>query len=223
MKYTFKQFLSERATKPEYLSGIAYELKALKPELWENDLSISEIALKLKKALSKYLIRFEESYSSADSEYGTVGLNGAEISGSGWITVNYTSELEDVLNGEHQVYYEDFTRLLGALLGHELKHREQLLKSTKNFDNAPDTEDKVKYLSDHREIEAYAIQASLELLSQLDVNEILEKLKTEKGLSNLSLYSEGIKWYLFTFDSGSAVLKKFLKKVYEVLTEPDEE
>ena len=213
--------LFERAQRPLHLSAIKYDVERLKGTIWENELSLSEIVEQLEDVLNKYLIRFEESYSDGESEYSAVGLGGGQMTASGWVVINYHRDLDDVLNGAGTMYYEDFTRLLMALIGHELTHREQLLKSTKNFDNIPDTDDKIKYLSDHREIEAFAIQACLELLDQLSKEEILEKLKSERGQSHLALFSEGLKWYTRMFNSGDPTLKKFLKKVFEIL-EDDE-
>lgn len=218
---SFKQFLSERAQRPHHLSAIKYNIDRLKGKLWEKGLQLDEIIEHLENELGRYLIRFEETYADGESEYSAVGLGGGQMTANGWVVINYRRDLDDVLNGDGTMYYEDFSRLLVALIGHELAHREQLLKSTKNFDNIPETDDTIKYLSDHREIEAYAIQACLELLEQLSKEEILEKLKSERGQSHLALFSEGLKWYVRTFDSGDPVLKKFLKKVFEIL-EDDE-
>lgn len=189
----------------------------MKDQIWENDLQLHEIIEHLDDVLGKYLIRFEETYIGGESEYSSVGLGGGEMTPSGWVVVNYHRDLDDVLNGGGTMYYEDFARLLIALIGHELVHREQLLKSVKNFDNIPDPDDIIKYLSDHREIGAYAIQACLELLEQLDKGEILEKLKSESGQNHLALFSEGLKWYVRTFEPGDPVLKKFFKKIFEIL------
>ena len=96
------------------------------------------------------------------------------------------------------------------MIGHELTHRDQVLKSVKNFDKIPDTDDRVKYLSDHREIEAYAVQAALELLPQLGKTDTLSKLS---NLEKLSTWSNAVKMYVHTFDDGSPILKKFAKKL----------
>lgn len=218
---SFKVFLAEQATLPHYVNSIRYELTQLKATLWDQQLTLPIMVEHLSSVLNKYLIRLVEEYDEhPTSEYAGVGLNGATMSPSGWITVNYTTYLEDVLNADGREYYEDFVRLFIALVGHELAHREQVLKSSHNFHNPPDPEHIDSYLKDHRELDAYAVQAALELLAQFNVADILSKLKTSRGINELSLYSEGLKWYVYTFDSGP-VMQKFLKKLYELLTTED--
>lgn len=217
-----KDLLIEKTVLPMYLNGIKGSIKKLKSKLWDKDLSTAEIIENLEKELGKYLIRFNEVYHDNESEYTSVGLNGGELSMSGWITINYTNHIEDVMGNGGRVYYEDFVRLISALIGHELTHREQLLKSSANADNIKEPDDLKKYLSDHREIEAYAVQSALELLDQFDLQEIFSKLKTDRGLDELSMYSEGLKWYVHSFNTNTPVFKKFLKKLISVL-EGDEE
>lgn len=115
--------------------------------------------------------------------------------------------------------YNDFAALLTALISHELTHREQLLSSVRNLDNLePPDGDVKKYLGAQQEINAYAVQAALELLHAFDASEILEKLKTERGVHNLALYSEGLKWYVNFFNPDTREYKTFMKKLYELIT-----
>ena len=212
--------LFERAKRPLFLGSVTHDLKDLESKLWSKDLSVSEIIKILNTKLEKYLIRFQETYTNKTSEYSRVGLDGGEFSGSGWITINMTQDADEVLNDQTRVYYSEFVDLATALIGHEMKHRDQILKSLKNFDDIPDTEDSKKYLSDHREIEAYAMQAVLELLPQLGKKDILSKLSNK--LEKLADWSEAVKWYTYTFDEGDPVLKKFVKKIYEILDDEEE-
>src|ERR1035437_4016218 len=169
----FSEFLLERAKIPMHTGYARQKLKELEKKLWEKDLDSNEIVTILNAAFSNLLVRFEHSYSNKESDYTRVGLNGAELSPSGWITVNVTQDIDEVLNDETRAYYSEFVDLGTSLIDHELAHRDQALKSLKNFDNVPDTEDVKKYLKDHREIEAYAVQAALELLAQFSKKEII--------------------------------------------------
>ena len=213
------EFIVERATHHTSLSAIQQTLRDLKSELWGNDLTIVEISSILNARLRRYFIKFEEvSDTAQDSEYSNVGINGGEYNpGTGYVTIGYTWRLEDVLNGNTREYYEDFTRLLLAVIAHELKHQDQVDKSRHNAYNPQDTNNIKAYLSDSRELEAYAAQAAVELQNQLDTDDILQKLKTERGRDELALYSEGVKWYVTHFDS-SPLLNKFFSKLYTIIT-----
>jgi tRNA isopentenyl-2-thiomethyl-A-37 hydroxylase MiaE len=217
----FSEFLVERAKIPMHSGFVKYELNQLKSKLWDKNLEIGEILDILNKTFSKFLIRFEETYSNANSDYSAVGLDGGSFSASGWITVNLMSDANEFFNGDTRSYYSEFVDLCSALIGHELTHRDQVLKSLKNFDNAPDTDDMVKYLKDHRELESYAVQAALELLSHFSKKEILSKLSSSRELDKLSAWSEAIKWYTHTFETSDPTFKKFLKKIVEIITEED--
>ena len=210
--------LVEKAKHPNFIGSIKHELVQLKPKLWSKDLDLENVLEILKTVFRKYMIKLVESYDDRDSEYSSVGLNGGALTSSGWIEIGYTSYLKEVLNDETREQYEDFVRLICALIAHELTHREQVDKSLKNFEDIPDTTDIKKYLSDHRELEAYAAQASIELLGSFTIEEVISKLKTDRGLDELSMYSEGLKWYTHTFSSGP-ILKKFLKKIIEILND----
>ena len=212
--------LFEQAKKPQFLNSVIADIKSLEGDLWEKDLEVPEIIEILNQKLEMYLIRFEETFANGESEYSRVGLSGGEFSSSGWVTVGITHDADEVLNGETNVYFSEFLDLCAALIGHELTHREQVLKSLKNFVNIPDTDDRTKYLSDHREIEAYAVQAALELLPQLGKVETLSKLS---NLESLSIWSNVVKMYAHTFDNDSPILKKFVKKLYELLHENEED
>ena len=213
--------LFERAKKPMHLGFINSELNALKSVLWDKNLSINEIIKILNETFEKFLIRFEETYSNKESEYTRVGLDGGDFSSSGWITIYLTHDIDDVLNGNTNVYYDEFVDLCTALIGHELMHRDQVIKSLKNYDKVPDVDDIKKYLSDHREIEAYAIQTALELLNNFSKKEIIKKLSSTRELEKLANWSEGLKWYVYMFDLHSPIVKKFLKKVVEVINDED--
>ncbi len=215
------ELLFERAKNPMHIGYTKSKLKELEKQLWEKDLDSNEIIKILNDAFSNLLVRFESTYSNKQSDYGNVGLDGGNFSPSGWITINLTQDIDEVLNGQTRAYYSEFVDLCTSLIGHELKHRDQVIKSYKNLDNIPDTDDVKKYLKDHREIEAYAVQAALELLSQFSKKEIIAKLSSSKEFSNLGLWSEAVKWYTYTFDNGDPILKKFVKKIVEILTEED--
>lgn len=218
----FSQFLLEKAKKPMHLGYIKSELNSLKSKLWDKDLPTHEIIDILNQKLSKFLIRFTETTSNKTSDYSAVGLDGGDFSSSGWITINMLSDANEFFNGEGRSYYSEFVDLCSALIGHELTHREQAIKATKNLEDAPNPDDIKKYLKDHRELESYAVQAALELLSHFDKKEILSKLTSSKELDNLSSWSEAMKWYTHTFETTDPVFKKFLKKIVEILTEDDE-
>lgn len=213
--------LLEKAKTPMHLSFVKHELAGLKDKLWDKNLEVGEILDILNKTFSKFLIRFEETYSSTNSDYSAVGLDGGSFSPSGWITVNLMSDSGEFFNGSTHSYYSEFVDLCTALIGHELTHRDQVIKSLKNFDNAPDPRDVVKYLKDHRELESYAVQASLELLSHFSKKEILSKLSSSRELDRLSTWSEAVKWYTHNFETSDPTFKKFLKKIVEIITEED--
>ena len=214
-----KEFIAERAEHHVSLPSIQRILRTLKPKLWDQGLNISEIVTVLESALRLHFVMFEEVPDTVpESEYATVGLNGGYYNPhTGVITVGITWHIEEVLNGDTRVYYEDFTRLLASIIAHELKHKNQVEKSEHNADNVPETDDIKAYLADHRELEAYAAQAAAELQSQLSVDDILQKLKTDGGRDELSLYSEGLKVY-HSYFYGSPVLNKFISKVYSIIS-----
>ena len=214
-----KEFITERASHHSSLPAIQQKLRALKPALWDKELTISEIIETLETALRLHFIMFEEVLDTVpESEYAAVGLNGGYYNSyTGIITVGLTWHIEEVLNGETREYYEDFIRLLCSIIAHELKHQDQVDKSSHNAYNTPETDDIPAYLADHRELEAYAAQTAEELQSQLDLDDILQKLKTDKGRDELGLYSEGLKVYNSYFYS-TPVLNKFINKVYSILT-----
>jgi len=218
----FKEFLSEKTKTPMHLGFVRHELNQLKPQLWDKNLEVGDILDILNKTFGKFLIRFEETYSNANSNYSVVGLDGGSFSASGWITINVMSDADEFFNGDTRSYYSEFVDLCTALIGHELTHREQVLKSLKNFDNAPDTDNMVKYLKDHRELESYAVQAALELLSHFSKTEILSKLSSSIELDKLSAWSEAIKWYTHNFETSDPTFKKFLKKIVDIITNDTE-
>lgn len=215
------EIILEKAKIPMHLGFVKSELSKLKSKLWDKNLDVSEIIEILNQTFSKFLIRFEEVHSGANSDYSAVGLDGGNLSASGWITVNIMSDADEVFNADTTSDYSEFVNLCSALIGHELTHRDQLLKSLKNFDNVPDPDDIVKYLKDHRELESYAVQAALELLSHFDKKEIISKLSSSKELYNLSLWSEALKWYTHNFETSDPTFKKFLKKIVEIISEED--
>jgi len=221
---SYEFILTERAIHHPSLPVIRTTLQNLKSELWENDLVNVEIESILNARLRRFYVKFNEvSDTAQDSEYSNVGLNGADYNPStGFITIGYTWHLAEVLNGETREYFEDFTRLLLAVISHELKHQEQTDKSPHNARNPQDPDDIKAYLSDSRELEAYAAQAAIELEGQLSTEEVLQKLKTERGRDELSLYSEGVRWYVTHFDS-SPLLNKFFSKLYSILTTPQDQ
>lgn len=212
--------LFERTTKPRHLNAVTADIKSLEKKLWDCNLEVPEIIEILNKQLEKYLIRFEEVFSRGNSEYSAVGINGGEFSPSGWITIGITHDADEVFNGDTNAYFSEFLDACSAVIGHELTHRDQVLKSVKNFDNVPDTDNLIQYLSDHREIEAYAVQAALELLPPLGKADVLSKLSR---LEKLTLWSNAVKMYVHTFEEGSPILKKFVKKLYSILNDNDDD
>jgi hypothetical protein len=209
--------LLERASVPAHLSAVKYDLVQLKPALWEQDLPLHEIVEILSAVLHKYMISLTEAYDDSESAYSAVGLNGGEMRSDGQIIVHYTRYLEEFMNGGGHEYYEDFVTLCTALIGHEMNHREQAMKYAPNATNGADVVNMAEYLSDHREIESYAVQASVELLAQFDKDEILQKLSN--NIENLALYSNGLMHYLHTFDTSSPVMKEFAKKLYALIAD----
>jgi len=214
-----KEFITEKAEHHVSLSSIRSTIQTLKSELWDNDLVNVEIESILNARLRRFYIKFTEvSDTAQSSEYSSVGINGADYNPStGMITVGYTWRLAEVLNGDTRTYFEDFTRLLLAVIAHELKHADQVKKSDHNAYNPQDPDDIKAYLLDSREIESYASQAAIELEGQLSTEEVLQKLKTERGRDELSLYSEGVKWYVTHFNS-SPLLNKFFSKLYAIIS-----
>jgi len=210
--------LFERAKLPQFSKPIEYELKSLKPFLWDKGLGYIEIKDILNNALKKYKVEFIDAYDTEDSEYTSVGLNGGELCTNGLIQIGLTSYVSEVMNCETRQYYDDFLRLATAVISHELEHREQIYKTKQTYVNVPDPYDGIKkYLSDHKELGAYATQAYIELINQLDKDEILQKLKYD--VYNLSLYSEGVKWFYTHFEPHEKEYKAFFKKIYELLHE----
>lgn len=215
-----KEFIIERAEHHTNLPIIQKTLQSLKPILWEKGLIISEIISTLESALRLQLILFEEVPNTVpESEYAMAGLNGGFYNpNTGIVTVGVTWRIEEVLNGDTRTYYEDFSRLLTSIVAHELKHKNQVEKSENNAYNTPDSDDIRAYLADHREIEAYAAQAAVELENQLDTDVILQKLRSNGGRNELSLYSESLNVYLYHF-ADTPVLNRFINKVYSILTQ----
>ena len=216
---TFRQFLGERARTPSNLGYVKSKLKELKSILWEKDLTTNQILDALNDAFGNALIRFDVHGEYRDSNYGRAGLGGAEYSHTGWIIIHLLDDIELTLDGRTPAQYEDFSNLCAASIAHELAHRDQVLKHSGNMDKPKDPDRLRDYLSDHREMESFAVQAALEMLASFDNAEILKKLSSSNGIEELSKYSDSLEMYLRAFSTPSAVMNKFLKKLFVVLKE----
>lgn len=218
---TFKQFLAEATRVPSASAWVKAKLIELKPILWERGLHLNDILAALNREFAKLMIRFDAKGAYRNSDNGNAGIGNAQYSPSGWITVHLLDDVDDVLNNKHRVKYEDFAHLCYALIAHELNHREQVLKHDGDMDNPKDPENQREYLSDHRELESYVIQACLELQLKLDKKDILGKLGTTAGVAYLAKHSDSLNMYLTVFHSPSHIMQKFLKKLHDVLRNSD--
>ena len=198
-------------------------LKELKSSLYEHDLSNKQIQAALNHAFEPLMIKFKVvAAPMKQSQYVEAGLNGASYDADGWITVALTDDVGDVLNGNASVAYEDFANLCNASIAHELTHRDQVLKHAGNMDGAKDPDRLRNYLSDHRELEAFAVQAVLELLSFWSPSDIISKMSRTSQLEHLAKWSDVLELYLSVFHN-SLVIQRLLKKMHSILSELQDE
>jgi len=205
------------AKRPEHLGFVKDKLKELKSSLYDHDLSNEQIRRALNHAFEKFMITFVINPAGRESNYSRVGLGGAECDAGGHITIHLTDDVYDALNGG--AYYEEFVDLCAASIAHELTHREQIMKHARNGENAKDPDRLRDYLEDHREIEAFAVQAAMELFSAFEAKDILAKLAKSSDLEYLAKYSDSLEMYLSVFNPPSSTLNRFLKKLHSVVSE----
>ena len=211
--------LFERAQHPNHVNFARAKLSELKSSLWMHDLSVEQIKRALNHAFEKLMVRFVVVPSGGNSAYARAGLGGAEYSHDGWVTVEITDDINDVLNGDYAAEYEDFASLCAASIGHELTHREQALKHPGNMDNVTSPNKLRDYLSDHREIESFAVQTSLELLAAFDARTLVSKLSRGSDLEHLAKFSDCLGMYLTHFEPQSPTIRKLLKKLHVILAD----
>lgn len=213
------QDLFEKAQLPKSTHFTLSKLEDLKGSLWKHGLSARQIQACLNNAFAPLMVEFTLSASPKhQNQYTSVGLDGAGYSSDGWITVNIINGVTEVLNGNTDKQYQDFVNLCGALIVHELRHREQVTKHKANGLNGKHPDRVRDYLLDHREMDSFAAQCAIELLSFFSPNEILNKASTSAGLKELKGKSEVLNAYVSVFRTPSNVMNKFLKKVHSVIT-----
>lgn len=210
--------LFEKASLPKHTPFVRTKLSELKASLWGHDLSGLQIKACLNSAFAPLMIKFTLNPTpDKDSEYARVGLDGAEYTPDGWVVVHLTDEIADVLGDNTRAEYEDFVNLCTASISHELKHRDQVLKHEANSDNAKDPERLRDYLSDHRELESFAVQCALELLASWEPKQITAKMGSWAGREELMKYSEVLKLYDSVFHMPSALMARFYKKLHLII------
>ncbi len=209
--------VNERAELPKHTTFVVHKLSELKSSLWEHELSNKQIQACLNSAFAALMVKFTVVDAPwKQSQYTEAGLDGAQYEHDGWITVLLTDDIQDVLDGSSSVQYEDFANLCAASISHELRHRDQILKHSANALNAKDPEQLRDYLADHREIDAFAVQCAIELMSFWDANDIIMKMKQTRDLEHLAKWSDVLKMYLRMFDT-SSVTRRLLKKLHSIL------
>lgn len=211
--------LFEKAQLPKNTHFTLSKLEDLKGSMWKHGLSARQIQACLNNAFAPLMVKFTLSASPKhQNQYTQAGLDGASFTSSGWIRVNLTDRVADVLNGNTNLDYQHFVNLCGAYIVHELRHREQVAKHKANGLNGKDPDRLRDYLLDHREMDSFAAQCAIELLSFFSPNQILSMASTSTGLKELKNKSEVLKAYISVFRTPSSTMNKFLKKVHSVIT-----
>lgn len=211
--------LLERPERPAQYRQVKDVLAQLKNELWCKGLTTRQALNILREPFERLLICFNEvdsqPYSAAQAHRFSIDGASFDVDNS-WITVNLCDDLHETLENEMSSY-EEFSGILTSIISHELVHRDQLLKTVHTKQNVPNPSKFVEYLKDHREIEAHAVQAALELLTHFSIDEAKSKLKK---ISDAELYSDALVAYAHHFDEDTPTWKRFIKKLYQVLDSP---
>lgn len=208
--------LFEKAALPKHTRFVLTKFEDLKSSLAGHGLTGLQIRACLNNAFAPLMIRFTLNPSSDhSSQYTDAGLHSGAYSSDGWIVVNLTDDVADVLAKGH---YEDFSQLCTAIIVHELKHRDQILKHGANALDGKDPDRLREYLSDHREMDAFVAQCLVELLAFLDPSQIFSKLKTGAGVKELMKFSEVLSIYDSVFHRPSSTMNRFLKKLHVAAT-----
>lgn len=215
--------LLEAPKRPQLEATVRLRLKHLKAKLWQQELTTQQAINILNLEFCNLLIGFNETSSipNSQSQAHRLSLDGAEMSQTGWITVHICDDLDELLNDDANISYEEFADTLNATIAHELVHREQFLKTVKTIEDIPNPNHMKSYLADHREVEAYAVQTALELLASFSIAEAKRLLSTR--LHEAELYSDALRAYSINFEPETNTWKLFIKKVYQVLVSPVEE
>ena len=208
--------LFEKAALPKNTRFVLAKFEDLKSSLHGHGLTGLQIRACLNHAFASLMIRFTlNPVPDRTSYYIDAGLRSGAYSSDGWVVVNLTDDVADVLNGKR---YEDFSRRCAAIIVHELKHREQIMKHKANALNGKDPDRLRDYLSDHREMDAFVAQCLVELLSVFDPNAIFSKLQSKRGVNELIRCSEVLRIYDSVFHRPSNIMNRFFKKLHVAAT-----
>lgn len=188
---------------------------------------LRRISTYLNREFNKYkiIIEPEANFHELDYEYDEIGIGGAET----WSTTQSPIDLIVYVNNNlgngfvNDTAIQQFIHHLTAVIAHELTHRQQLASAVRQRDvqslelagtvfkgGQPKTlED---YLSDPREIMAFAQQAYYELVgSGLTPVQVTDAIKNTN--SQYAEYSPILVNFLDFFGRGSKQYKRFLKNI----------
>jgi hypothetical protein len=207
-------------------------LESIKEDLIGKDYGNLEIENILNKTFNKYRINFERGFNEiTKDDWEEVGIIEGYIYENGEIYIVYDNNF--YLTFEDYYLWDTFKKVCASIISHELTHRDQFIKILKNQNYVKPVSiiTNSSYLSDDKEIQAFARQA-LEEYIQLgyNKNQILQLIKTPTG-SNISQASKEESdsfWYYYDYFSdpqygNPKVWKKFLKYMYQYLNTWDED
>lgn len=226
-----KQLLIERQyTSSNWISTL---LNSVKDVLVGSNLSNIEIEKILNKKFQSKNIYFER-FDDPDGAFirdnwASVGISCGWINTDGSVGVGYIDKFwETFEDGER---WEDFVKVISAILVHELTHRDQFIKMMNNsgfFDSASDLQDS-KYLAHPKEIQAFAREAVEEYIQLgYSIGDILQLLRTAAGGNVKQAHKEESDafWYYYDYFQDKQygdqkVWRKFLKYMYEYLQQAE--
>ena len=216
--------LFEKAALPKHTRFVLTKFEDLKSSLAGHGLTGLQIRACLNNAFAPLMIKFTLNPApDHTSQYTEVGLDGGAYTSDGWVVINLTDVVADVLANKTKARYEDFSQLCTGYIVHELKHREQIMKHKANALNGKDPDRLRDYLSDHRETDAFVAQCLVELLSVFDPNTIFSKLQSKRGVDELMKFSEVLKIYDSVFHRPSSMMNRFFKKLHVAATHFNEQ
>lgn len=196
-------------------------LNNIKSELIGKNLGSLDIELLLNKAFDRYDVQFKDDYEPyGNSDFAEVGITHGSIDADGYVTVGYNSS-DFYKTFDDDYLWNNFINTVKSIISHELTHRNQLSMNRINTDEIipADMSTAHSYMSDKRELQAFARQAIQDFLNVGYTKEqILRLLKGEK--TNAAHAEEsGAYWYYHDLKRDDPkTWTSFKKHMYQLLT-----
>ena len=216
-----KEILNEAVVKPKI--GFAKKLlNSLKPKLLASGNQDKAIDI-LHQAFSEHWIGVKEAGSMGRGAlYSEVGIIGAQTinttKSGGSIVVMYIAEnFFELLS---TMDWNSFVNKFLAVLEHEYVHKYQIKKIPHNILSRAmaDSDVAEEYLGNKHEVMAFALQAVRELQDiGFTRKQVLAIIRRPRQIPDIAV-SETLHAYLYVFDSGDPILKRFLKYMYLYIT-----